>query len=432
MAKIPRRVVFSAAVVLSLAVAFLAGFTVQRSLPQSGTGASGGRLALDFSLIQEVWDVVQKNYVDRPALQEEALTYGAIDGMVNALGDTGHTRFLTPHMVAEERSFLKGSYVGVGLQIEMKNGRATVVAPMDNSPASRAGLRAGQVIVKVDGQSMADFTIDQIAERIMGPIGTTVTLSLFEQDSGTTVDVPLARAEIQVTNVSWQMVPGTTVADIRVSAFSGGVTEKLRAALGEATGRGATAAVLDLRNNPGGQLDEAIGVASQFLKEGDVLIEQDAQGGRHADHVRPGGIALSLPAVVLINNGTASAAEIVAGALQGQKRAPVLGETSFGTGTVLQMFRLTGGSQLLLAVEEWLTPQGQTIWHKGITPDTTVAMGKDLDLLIPSQLKGMSREAFVSNPDLQMVKAVGMLVQAQPRSARITPRPAAATAETAR
>jgi carboxyl-terminal processing protease len=424
-----RRVVFSAAIGLGLAVAFLAGFTVQKSLPRDGAGAEAGRVALDFPLIQEAWDVVQKNYVDRPALQAEALTYGAIDGMVNALGDTGHTRFLTPRMVQEERSFLKGSYVGVGLQIEMKNGRATVVAPMDNSPASRAGLRAGQVILRVDGQGMAELTIDQIAERIMGPIGTTVTLTMLEEDSGATVDVPLVRAEIQVTNVSWQMIPGTTVADIRIAAFSAGVTDKVRAALREAVGRGATAMVLDLRNNPGGQLDEAIGVASQFLKDGDVLIEQDARGERHADRVRSGGIALSLPAVVIINNGTASAAEIVAGALQGQNRAPVTGETSFGTGTVLQIFRLTGGSQLLLAVEEWLTPQGQTIWHKGITPDTPVALGKDQDLLVPSQLKGMSREAFLSNPDRQLVKAAGMLTQAPPPATASRP---AAAAETAR
>jgi carboxyl-terminal processing protease len=430
MSKIPRRFLFSAAIALSLAVAFLAGFSLQRSLARDGTAAvaEADRVALDFSLIREAWDVVQKNYVDRPALQAEALTYGAIDGMVNALGDTGHTRFLTPRMVAEERSFLRGSYVGVGLQIEMKNGRATVVAPMDNSPASRAGMRAGEVILKVDGQSIAELAIDQVADRIMGPIGTTVTLTVLEEGSGAAVDVPLVRAEIQVTNVSWQLVPGTTVADIRIAAFSAGVTTRLRAALGEALGHGATAVIVDLRNNPGGRLDEAIGVASQFLKGGDVLIEQDAQGERRADHVRPGGLALTLPAVVIINNGTASAAEIVAGALQGQKRAPVIGETSFGTGTVLQMFRLSGGSQLLLAVQQWLTPQGETIWHKGITPDTPVALGKGLDLLMPSQLKAMSREAFLSHSDLQLVRAAEMLTQVQPAAAATHP----AAAEMAR
>jgi carboxyl-terminal processing protease len=226
------------------------------------------------------------------------------------------------------------------------------------------------------------------------------------------------RAKIRVTNVSWQMVPGSTVADIRLAAFSAGVTGLVRDALKQAIARGATAAVLDMRNNPGGQLEEAFGVASQFLEGGDVLLEQDAMGDRHADRAREGGVALSLPLVVIINNGTASAAEIVAGALQGRKRAPVIGETSFGTGTVLQMFRLTGGSQLMLAVEQWLTPDGQTIWHKGIVQDTPVAQGKDLDLLVPSQLKAMSQAAFLSHPDAQLVKAVQMLTAA--------PRPAAA------
>jgi carboxyl-terminal processing protease len=413
MAKTHRRIAVIAGVVLLVAVAFLAGFTLQRVLPTDAAG--GGRVVLDFALIHEAWDVVQKNYVDRPALDKEELTWGAIDGMVNALGDTGHTRFLSPDMVKEEQSFLKGSYVGVGLQIEMRDGRATIVAPMDNSPAARAGLRPGEAIVKVDGEGVEDLTIDEVANHIMGPVGTTVTLTVLEPKRGSTREVPLVRAEIKVTNVSWQMIPGGTVADLRISAFSAGVTGKVRTALQEAVARGATAAVLDLRNNPGGQLDEAIGVASQFLKDGTVLIEQDAQGTRHEDRVRSGGVATELPVVVLINNGTASAAEIVAGALQGPKRASVTGETSFGTGTVLQMFRLSDGSELLVAVGEWLTPQGQTIWHKGITPDTPIAMGKDLDLLVPAQLKDMSRDAFLGSPDLQLVKSVQML--AAPRAA---------------
>ena len=413
MARIHRRLLFFAALTLSLAVAFLAGFTVERTLPRDPDPRSAGSslIALDLSLIREAWDVVEKNYVDRPAVQAENLTYGAIDGMVNALGDTGHSRFLTPAMVAEEHSFLSGKYVGVGLQIEMKNGRTTIVAPMDNSPAFRAGLRSGQQILKVDGASIAELTIDQVAKRIMGPVGSKVTLSVFDGGTGATVDVPLVRAEIQVTNVSSQMIPGTTIADIRIAAFSAGVTSGVHAALQDAQAKGVTGVVLDLRNDPGGQLDEAIGVASQFLKTGDVLIEQNAQGTRHSDRVKPGGIALSLPLVVLIDNGTASAAEIVAGALQSQKRAPVAGETSFGTGTVLQIFRLSGGSEILLAVEEWLTPEGQTIWHTGIKPDTPVTLKKDLDLLMPSQLSGMSRETFLAGTDLQLLKAVELLSQ---------------------
>jgi carboxyl-terminal processing protease len=280
---------------------------------------------------------------------------------------------------------------------------------MDNSPASAAGLRSGQQILKVEGRDISQVPIDQLAERIMGSAGSTVTLSIFDPKTGTTTDVSLVRAEIRVNNVSWQLIPGSRFADLRIAAFSAGVTARVRAALVEIQKQGLQGAVLDLRNNPGGQLNEAIGVASQFLASGEVLLEKDAKGVVRPDHVTPGGVALSLPLVVLIDGGTASAAEIVAGALQSQDRAPLAGETSFGTGTVLQMFGLSDGSRILLAVEEWLTPQGSTIWHKGITPGTVIALKPDAEMVTPSSLRDMTREAFLSSSDLQLIKAVEIL-----------------------
>lgn len=408
-----RRFFLPAAALPVLAIAFLAGFTVERSLVKDNERAPEGSslLALDLSLIHEAWNVIDQNYVDRPAVQNESLTYGAIQGMVDALGDTGHTRFLTPTMARAEHSLMRGAYVGVGLEIAMRNGRATIVAPMDNSPASAAGLRSGEQILKVEGRDISPLPIDQLAERIMGPAGSTVTLSIFDPKSGTTTDVPLVRAEIRVKNVSWQLIPGSRFADIRIAAFSAGVTAGVKAALQEIQQQGSPGAVLDLRNNPGGQLNEAIGVASQFLASGDVLLEKDAKGAVRPDHVTPGGVALMLPLVVLIDGGTASAAEIVAGALQSQARAPLIGQTSFGTGTVLQIFRLSDGSQILLAVEEWLTPQGSTIWHKGITPDTPIELKPDADMMTPSSLKDMTREGFLSGSDLQLIRAVEMLTR---------------------
>ncbi len=403
-----RRLFIPAAALSLLAIAFLAGFTVERSLnTQAPSGSS--LLALDVSLIREAGNVIDQNYVDRPAVQTESLTYGAIQGMVDALGDTGHSRFLTPRMVQAERSLLRGTYVGVGLEIAMRNGRATIVAPLDNSPAFAAGLHSGQQILKVEGRDISTLPIDQLAGRIMGPAGSTVTLSIFDPRSGATSEVLLVRAEIRVTNVSWQPIPGSRFADLRVAAFSAGVTEGVRTALEEIQRQGLPGAVLDLRNNPGGQLSEAIGVASQFLDSGEVLLEKDAKGVVRPDHVKPGGVALSLPLVVLIDGGTASAAEIVAGALQSHGRASLAGETSFGTGTVLQMFRLSDGSQILLAVEEWLTPQGSTIWHKGITPDMLIGLKPDAEIMTPSSLRDMTREAFLSGSDLQLIKAVEML-----------------------
>jgi carboxyl-terminal processing protease len=408
----PKRRLFIPAAALSiLAIAFLAGFTVERSLNTQDPFPRSSLVALNDSLIREAWNVIDQNYVDRPAVQNESLTYGAIQGMVDALGDTGHSRFLTPRMVQAERSLLRGTYVGVGLEIAMRNGRATIVAPLDNSPAFAAGLHSGEQILKVEGRDISQLPIDQLASLIMGPAGSTVILSLFDPRTGTTFDVPLVRAEIRVNNVSWQPIPGSRFADLRIAAFSAGVTAGVRAALVEIQKQGLQGAVLDLRNNPGGQLNEAIGVASQFLASGEVLLEKDAKGVVRPDHVTPGGVALSLPLVVLIDGGTASAAEIVAGALQSQDRAPLAGETSFGTGTVLQMFGLSDGSRILLAVEEWLTPQGSTIWHKGITPGTVIALKPDAEMLTPSSLRDMTREAFLSSSDLQLIKAVEILAR---------------------
>jgi carboxyl-terminal processing protease len=202
------------------------------------------------------------------------------------------------------------------------------------------------------------------------------------------------------------------------------VTAGVKAAIQEIQRQGFPGAVLDLRNNPGGQLNEAIGVASQFLASGDVLLEKDAKGAVRPDHVTPGGVALSLPLVVLIDGGTASAAEIVAGALQSQGRAPLIGQTSFGTGTVLQIFRLSDGSQILLAVEEWLTPQGGTIWHKGIAPDTLIELKPDAEMMIPSTLKDMTPDGFLSGSDLQLIKAVEMLTRKTSSSGQSTSVPA--------
>ena len=410
MSRSRRRVLVPAAALCILAIAFLAGFTIEHTITAPGAPPSS-LVALNDSLIREAWDVINQNYVDRPAVRGESLTYGAIQGMVDALGDTGHSRFLTPRMVQAERSLLRGMYVGVGLEIAMKNGRATIVAPIDDSPASAAGLHSGEQILKVGGRDISQLPIDQLAQQIMGPAGSTVVLSILDPRAGTTTEVPLVRAQIKVNNVSWQVIPGSRFADLRVAAFSAGVTEGVKAALEEIQRQDLQGAILDLRNNPGGQLSEAIGVASQFLASGEVLLEKDARGFVRPDHVAPGGVAPSLPLVVLIDGGTASAAEIVAGALQSQDRAPLVGQTTFGTGTVLQMFRLSDGSQILLAVEEWLTPQGDTIWHKGITPGTLIELKPDAEMMIPASLREMTPEAFLSGSDLQLIKAAEVLAR---------------------
>jgi carboxyl-terminal processing protease len=362
-----------------------------------------------FQLMREAWDHIQESYVDRPAVDDQRLAYGAISGMVDALGDTGHSRFLSPEMVQEQHDFTSGEFEGIGAYVEMKDGRLVIVAPMDGTPAQQANLRPGDVVLQVDGETVAGLPIDQVIGRILGPAGTQVTLNILTPDSGQTRDVTLIRARITLHNVVWQQVPGTTVAHLRIVAFSKGVTDDLKRALAEIQQQGLTGMVLDLRSNPGGLLDEAIGVASQFLASGNVLLEQDAQGNVTPLPVKDGGLALDTPLIVLVNQGTASAAEIVSGALQDAGRARLVGETTFGTGTVLNEFSLSDGSALLLATEEWLTPNGRLIWHQGINPDEVVTLPVGTAPLLPEAESGMTPEQIQSSGDAQLLRALELL-----------------------
>jgi len=196
---------------------------------------------------------------------------------------------------------------------------------------------------------------------------------------------------------------------VRMVAFSQGVTDDLKAALQEIQEQGASAIVLDLRNNPGGLLDEAIGTASQFLSSGNALLVRDAEGNTTPMPVKPGGLAVEIPMVVLINQGTASAAEIVSGALQDAGRARLVGETTFGTGTVLNEMALSDGSALLLATQEWLTPAGRVIWHEGIAPDVEVSLAEDGSQLVPDSVRDLTEEQLKAGGDAQLLRAIEIL-----------------------
>ncbi len=365
----------------------------------------------NFQLMAEAWNTIQQSYVDRPAVEAQALTYGAIGGMVDALGDTGHSRFLSPEMVQEQHNFNQGQFEGIGAYVEMKDGHVVIVAPMDGSPAQQAGLRPGDIILKVDGENMADLPIDQVVSRIVGSAGTSVTLTILSKETGQTRDITLERAHITLQNVAWQRLPGTQIAHVRIVAFSQGVTEDLEQALGEIQQEGLAGIILDLRSNPGGLLSEAIGTASQFLESGNVLLEKDAQGKITTVPVQKGALAPDLPLVVLIDQGTASAAEIVSGALQDAGRAKLVGETTFGTGTVLNEFALSDGSALLLATEEWLTPSEKLIWHQGIAPDVPATLPEGTSHLLPQAEAGMTPEQVQDSGDSQLLQALELLGQ---------------------
>ena len=406
-----RRIWLALVILVALLLGMGGGMVLDRQVMVAAAGPIGQE-GPNFHLVSEAWNIIQTHYVDRPALDAKQLTYGAISGMVNALGDTGHTVFLTPAMVKEDRMSLQGAFDGIGATVKLKDGYVVIAGLIDNSPALLAGLRPGEMVLRVDGQDMAGLTLDQVVSHILGPAGTNVTLTLRDPESEQTRDLTITRAHIVTPSVSWRMLPGSSVAHVRLSSFSEKAGSDLQKALAEAQQAGASAIILDMRNNPGGLLGEAIGVASQFLKDGNVLQEQDSSGQVVVTPVRSDVPKTDLPVVVLVNAGTASAAEIVSGALQDAHRATVLGETTFGTGTVLNQFNLSDGSAINVAVGEWLTPRGRVIWHHGIVPDISVTLPSSVNPLTPSAEKDMTSAQLRASQDTQLLAALDRLTKA--------------------
>lgn len=367
----------------------------------------------DFKLIAQAWNIIERYYVARGSVSQEALTYGAINGMVDALGDTGHSVFLNPSMVKELHvTETGGKLKGVGIQVEMNPNRQVVImTPLDNSPAQHAGIRPGEIIMSVDGREIAGLPLSQVVRQISGPVGTSVDLGILNPKTQRFRNVKLVRANIPLSDVSWRQLPGTRVADLRIAGFDDHMSEDLRGALREIKQQELKGLILDLRNNPGGVLDEAVRVASQFLSGGNVLLVKSAQGKITPVPADAGGLATNLPMTVLINRGSASAAEIVAGALRDARRAKLIGETTFGTGTVLNEFPLSGGAAMLLAVDEWLTPDGKSFWHKGISPDVEVGLPPEMLPLLPAAISGMTPDELKSTDDQQLLRALDQVNQ---------------------
>lgn len=376
----------------------------------AGSGARKGEPE-EFAVFWQAWDIVNRNFVDQDALDPTEMTYGAIRGMVSALGDEGHTAFLTPEERERQQTDLSGSFSGIGAQLGIQDQLPVIVAPFDGSPADQAGVLSGDIIMEVNGEDVTTLPLNEIVTRIRGPEGTDVTLTLLRRgQENRTVEVTITRGEISVPAATWAMIPETNVGLIRLSQFSANAAPNLIQSVEEAREAGATALIVDVRNNPGGLLEQAIRVTSQFLEEGNVLLEEDAQGNRKAYEVERGGVVTDLPVVVLINGGSASSAEIFAGALQDHGRAQLVGETTFGTGTVLQRYVLADNSALLLGTRQWLTPDGRLIRNQGIDPDIVVDLPIEANLLAPSDMEQMTLEEIAASEDLQLGTAIELLV----------------------
>ncbi len=405
-----------AAVILSLlAIAIVGsiglgvGVVIGASGVLPNTGFGGRNEPEEFRVFWQAWNTAKRNYVDRNALDDQDMTYGAIRGMVQALGDTGHSAFLTPEELQRQQTDLSGKFMGIGAQLGVRDSLPIIVAPFDGSPADQAGVKAGDIIMKVDGEDVTTMSVTDIANKIRGPEGTVVDLTLLRPDETRTLDISITRGEISIPAASWAMIPGTEAALIRLSQFSANATPDIQDAIQAAKDAGAKALVVDVRNNPGGLLEQAISVTSQFLSDGDVLLEEDAQGNRESYPVEEGGLAQSIPLAVLINPGSASSSEIFAGAIQDHERGTLVGETTFGTGTVLQPYPLMDGSALLLGTKQWLTPDGRLIRKQGISPDVEVTLPIETNLLIPMELQDMTAEEVASSDDAQLLKALDIL-----------------------
>jgi carboxyl-terminal processing protease len=398
---------------LALVVTFTAGIGVGRLVapPGASDGATPNPASslkpTEFGLIKEAWDTLHQQFVGRDELDDRDLIYGAIEGMTDAVGDTGHTDFMTPEEREERNDSLSGSYVGIGVRIEPDDaGLPRIIGVFDGSPAEKAGLVPDDVIVAVDGRRTEEAAIDEVAGWVRGEAGTTVELTVRRGADGPERDVSIVRADVPVQPVSWTLVPGSTIALIRLEQFSNGAADDMVDALKAARAEGATRLVLDMRSNPGGYVNEAVGVASQFLTTGLVYIERNAAGERTEHPVSPDGVATDLPLVVVVDGNSASSAEIVSGALQDAGRAKVVGETTFGTGTVLGEFDLSDGSALRVGTVEWLTPSGRRIWHEGVAPDVPVALPDEAQPLSPDEVGRLTAAAVGSMTDSQLAKAL--------------------------
>lgn len=397
--------------IMVFALGMGAGATLNTLLQPQSRSQAAPAATTPVQVFDEAWDLVHSHYVDPSAINDQKMLAAAINGMLDTLGDTGHTRYLTPDEVTTHSQELSGQYVGVGIQVEQRDGQVVVVAPLDGSPAQRAGIRAGDILLEVDGQSVQGLSLDDVVQRVRGPAGSTVTLVFRRPGQTDLVRVTLTRAQIKVSSVSWAMLPQSTIALVRISQFSDGTAADLRRAVQDAQRAGATSFILDLRNNPGGLVNEAIGTASVFLPpQTPVFIAKTRDGNQTIYRTEASEVRVDQPLVVLVNKGTASAAEIVAGALQDNQRAKIIGERTFGTGTVLTEYRLKDGSALLLGTELWLTPNGRQIWKNGISPDIAVSLPDQAQPFI--LVAGASLDSQALSQDDQLQTAIAVLTGA--------------------
>jgi len=347
-----------------------------------------------FKPFWEAWTLVHENYVDQP-VDNVALMRGAIKGMMDALGDE-HSSYMDPETFDQANAELSGEYDGIGAFVDTTTEYLTITSPMPDSPAERSGLQAGDKVIAIDGQDMTGVQAELARRKVLGPAGTTVHLTILREGEKQPLQIDVTREKIKMKSASGKMLDNG-IAYVQVTTFGNKTTPELLATLQELMAQNPKGLVLDLRNNGGGFLNTSVDVASQFLSDGVVLYEQYGDGSRNTYKVEPGGLATDIPMVVLINEGTASASEIVAGALQDYGRAKLVGVTSYGKGSVQNWIPLADEQGAVrITIAKWLTPKERTIHKIGLTPDVVAEM---------------TEEDLKADRDPQLDKAVEVLTQ---------------------
>ena len=328
---------------------------------------------LRLDIVEEAWNIIQQDYVDKDKLDADKLTQGAVKGMVEALDDP-YTTYLDPTAFELWVESMGGKFEGIGAYVEEKDEQITIVAPIPGSPAEKAGIRSGDVILEIDGKSTEGMSLIEAVLNIRGPKGTAVTLSILHQGETEPVVVTIIRAEIELPSVHSEMKDD--IAYIKITYFSERTAQELASVLENITPQ-TTGVILDLRGNGGGLVNAVVDVAGFFLKEGVVLDVVDNQGGHTIYSAKSNQLTTDLPMVVLVDGYSASGSEVLTGALQDYGRATIAGARTFGKGSVNILRQLKDGSGIYITTARWLTPNGRLIEGEGLAPDHELAEGED-------------------------------------------------------
>lgn len=327
---------------------------------------------VDFDLFWNVWKRVKTGYITKN-IEDKKLFYGSLAGMVAALEDP-YSVFLEPDTAKKFDESLSGTFEGIGAEIGMKKNQLLIMSILPDTPAERASLRSGDAIVSIDKKDTAGMTIDYAVSIIRGKGGTPVVLKIYRADEGKPRDVTIIRDKIVVRSVTWKILPDSHIGYIKLAHFNQDTESGFKDAVQNLMAQRVSGIILDMRNNPGGFLDTAIQVSGYWVDGQTVVIEKYDEQNKDEYKSRTRASLRNMPTVVLVNEGSASAAEIVAGALQDYKKAVLVGVKTFGKGSVQDLQRLKDGSALKLTIAKWLTPNGRSINEEGITPDIEVLM----------------------------------------------------------